>query len=352
MGLAEARELTRDYRDKAAKGVDPRPNNHAAPTANGAEAASGTLYKTVADQFIELYAKPRQRSWGNTKRILTKTCAAWLERDIKTITKADAYTLLDKFVVDGHGPKAEVTLAWLRKLWRWAFQRDLVASPLMDTIKVEYEKRERDRIYSDDEIRKIWNAADKLDAEEREYTKLLLLLAPRKTALACLRKSDLDNPRQPTLWTMPFELAKTRKSTRKNKRRVYLIPLPPLVQRILKARVKSESQERLFPSLPIYLTKDDGRPWFDGHHLTDNLVEHGAPADFNYHAARHTITTWLENEGHSEWERGLVLSHAGSGSVTSDYSHGFARDLKLALLTKWADHVEGLVRPKGAALLR
>ncbi len=354
IGLAKARELTRDYREKAAEGNDPRPKK-LSPTAEiktvEGNAANPNSYQTVVDQFIEHYAKPKQRSWGNTKRILTKNCAVWLERDFKSITKADVRTLLRQLVSDGHGPKAEVTLAWLRKLWRWAAEEEIVEAPLMDTIKVHYEKKERDRVYSDDEIRKIWNAADKLDKIERDYVKLLMLLAPRKTALACLCKSHLDNPQQPTLWTTPFELTKSRKATRKNKRRVYLIPLPPLAQRILKARV-SESQERLFPNLPIYLAKDDGRRWFDGHRLTDSLVAHGAPKDFTYHGVRHTITTWLEVKGHSEWERGLVLNHAGSGSVTADYSHGFAHDLKLKLLTKWADHVEGLVRPKGATLLR
>ena len=34
------------------------------------------------------------------------------------------------------------------------------------------------------------------------------------------------------------------------------------------------------------------------------------------------------------------------------YSHGYATDLKLALLTKWADHIEHLVQLEGAALLR
>jgi hypothetical protein len=58
------------------------------------------------------------------------------------------------------------------------------------------------------------------------------------------------------------------------------------------------------------------------------------------------------NAGHSEWEVGLVLNHAGSGSVTAGYSHGYPLELKRQLLSKWADHVERLVQPQGAALLR
>jgi hypothetical protein len=48
----------------------------------------------------------------------------------------------------------------------------------------------------------------------------------------------------------------------------------------------------------------------------------------------------------------LILNHSDSGSVTTGYSHGYPLELKRQLLDKWAAHVETLVRPKGAALLR
>ena len=45
-----------------------------------------------------------------------------------------------------------------------------------------------------------------------------------------------------------------------------------------------------------------------------------------------------------------MLNHSVSG-VTAGYSHGYPLELKRTLLEKWADHVEGLVGRKGAALL-
>ena len=73
--------------------------------------------------------------------------------------------------------------------------------------------------------------------------------------------------------------------------------------------------------------------------------------DWTYHACRDTVTTWLQTEGHSEFERGLVLNHAGAGTVTADYSHGYPVKLKRELLEKWAQHVENVVQPEGAVLL-
>jgi hypothetical protein len=65
---------------------------------------------------------------------------------------------------------------------------------------------------------------------------------------------------------------------------------------------------------------------------------------------RHTLATWLQNAGYSEWKRGLILNHAGT-SVTAGYSHAYAVDLKRDLLTKWADYVASLVQPKGTELM-
>jgi integrase len=180
--------------------------------------------------------------------------------------------------------------------------------------------------------------------------KLLILLAPRKTALAAMRRSHLGDANNPTLWTTPFDLTKSRKSS--TKKREYLTPLPPLAQRILAGVLKTTGRpdDRVFPSLPVHETAG-GQATFRGVELKQRLVEYGAPADFEFHAWRHTLASWLEDQGEGEWERALVLNHSETG-VTAGYSHGYPLDTKRQLLEKWADHVAALVVPEGTALLR
>jgi integrase len=336
LGLVQV--LVANDRALAREGIDPR---HAASSM-----AAKPTYAAVVDDFIKLYAKPRQRTWDQTRRILLVNCAPWLNKPITDIGKKDAYNLLDGFIAAGHGPKAAVTLAWIKKLWRWAWERDLVVAPIMDAVKIDFERRVRDRCYSDEEIKAIWRAANGLDPIAGAYIKLLILLAPRKTALARMRLSDLDNADNPTLWTTPFDLTKSKKTS--GKKREYLTPLPKLASRIIKGL---QGDDYLFPTLPILYTKAD-RPILDGKRLIQKLVAHGAPKDFGFHVMRHTIASWLETAGHDEWERGLVLNHSGSG-VTAGYSHGHPIELKRELLTKWADHVEQLVQPaEGVQVLR
>jgi integrase len=337
MDLTQARELTRGDRKQAAEGNDPRQ-----PARQDKQSLG-----YVVEEFIEHYAKPRQRTWDQTANILRNNCRPLLAKPMESITKQEVRDLLHGFIADGHPYKAGVTYRWLKKLWRWAAQWDYVTSPMMEAVSIEYEKRERDRVYSDAEIKSCWHAADQLNPVEGAYIKLLILLAPRKTALACMCRSHLDDADNPTLWTTPHELTKSKKSSAK--KREYKTPLPPLAQRILKGLTRNDSN-LLFPGLTVCTTMG-GRPRFLGNRVTQRLVEHGAPADFAYHAWRHTLATFLEDAGHSEWERGLVLNHSSDG-VTAGYSHGHPLDLKRKLLGDWADHVEALVSPQGAALLR
>jgi integrase len=336
--LAQARAMVLEDRRNADQGIDP---NAPKPV------ASKTSYGSVVDRFIEQYAKPRQRTWDQTQRVLKNNCKPWLNRPIDKITKNDAYELLDGFTKEDKGPKAAVTLAWMKKLWRWAWQRDIVAAPIMDAVKIDFERRVRDRFFTDAEIKAIWKAADKLKPTSSKYFKLLILLAPRKSALAEMRWSEVSrcSPGEPgvvndiPVWTTPNARTKSKKTATK---RIYLTPLPAWTQRIL----GQPNGELVFPGSYQGLSLNpDTR-------LIRKLIQHGAPTDFNYHAMRHTIATWLQNQGHSEWEIGLVLNHSGSGSVTAGYSHGYPLQKKLELLEKWASHVQGLVTPEGTVRLR
>lgn len=342
VNIGEARNIVANDRALAVKGIDPKEQ--------GKQPASKESFEAVVDQFIEHYAKPQQRTWDQTERILKNNCKAWLKRPINDISKADVRKLLRGFIADGHGPKAAATRAWLKKLWRWARGEDLidpVNATIIEDVNIHYEKNVRERVYSDDEIKAIWAAADKCEPFERDYVKLLALLAVRKTELACMTGGDLDDTANPTLWTVPFELTKSRKTS--NKKRTYLVPLPPLAQRLVKGL--SKKNERLFHGLPVSTSKA-GRLQFNDGRLKKKLKRHGAPKDYYPHAFRHTIATFLENAGYSEWERGLALNHSGT-TVTAGYSHGYPLELKRKLLNEWAEHVEQLVQPaKGVPLLR
>jgi integrase len=174
---------------------------------------------------------PNQRRWTDTKRILTNNFRDWHDRPFTEISKSDARTVIRQFIADGHAAKAAVSLAWIRKLWRWASAEEIVPAAIMD-LGITVPKRSRDRVYNDDEIKAIWHAADGLDDTAKgTFFKLLVLLAPRKSALSAMKWTDLKDDGR--LWITPWESVKAKKSS--NRKRTYLTPLPALAQRILSA---------------------------------------------------------------------------------------------------------------------
>jgi len=347
--LDQARTRVIKERGRIKDGADPVGERKAARTPS---LTPDTTFREVLDSFIDKYAKPRQRTWKQTERILRVNCADWLAKPIASITEADAYGLLDGFIAEGQDATARVTRAWLRTMFRWAAKRKIVERSVMVDIDVEIERKVRKRAYTAKEVTAVWNGAAKLDPIEAGFIKLVLLLGVRKSELAGMRRSEFDDGDKPTLWTVPHERTKTRKSRKEE--RAYLVPLPKLAQRVIRGLPRLDN-DLVFPG------RDPGEPNSGGKKkpckplvpdtaLKAKVREKSNVADWTYHACRDTISTWLQDQGHSKYERGLVLNHAESG-VTADYSHGYPVELKRELLEKWADHVAQEVQPKGAVLL-
>jgi hypothetical protein len=105
--VTEAHRIAADWRARARQGVHRRPESaRRAEKLAEPPAPSGPTYGEVVAKYIEAYAKPRQRTWLQTQRILMRTCRAWLDKPIRDITKTDAYDLLDPFVAAGRDYKA------------------------------------------------------------------------------------------------------------------------------------------------------------------------------------------------------------------------------------------------------
>jgi len=347
--LDQARTRVIKERGRIKGGADPVGERKAA---RAPSLTPDTTFREVLDSFIDKYAKPRQRTWKQTDRILRVNCADWLARPIASITEADAYGLLDGFIAEGQDATARVTRAWLRTMFRWAAKRKIIERSVMVDIEIEIERKVRKRAYTAKEVTAIWNGAAKLDPIEAGFIKLILLLGVRKSELAGMRRSEFDDQGKPTLWTVPHERTKTRKSQKEE--RLYLVPLPKLAQRVIRGLPRLDN-DLVFPG------RDPGGPKVGGKKqprkplvpetaLKAKVREKSKVEDWTYHACRDTIATWLHDQGHSKYERGLILNHAESG-VTADYSHGYPVELKRELLEKWADHVAQEVQPKGAVLL-
>ena len=262
-------------------------------------------------------------------------------RHVATITYRQIDALLARSVtatpkqdIKGRPSAAARIHSHLRDFFNWCARSRIIKDNPMANMPAPFKGAPRDRYYTDAEIRAIWTAADQLDRIEGSYLKLILLTALRREELAEAKWREFDNADAPTIFTVPTERVKLSAEAKRRKKPVYIVPLAPLAQRILKG-LKRDG-ERVFPGL-------------DAEGLKAKLLalNVGVPKDFKLHVARHTVATYFQTKGRSEWERGLILNHSASGSVTGGYSHGYPVELKRQLLEEWAAYIERVTTAEG-----
>lgn len=313
----------------AAKGRDPADRNKRL-------LAADMSFSDVVKEYLAV-VEDQQRTYSDTKRILQTYCASLNWKPLASITKDDVQSVLNGFRQQGKTRTAQAILVKLKTLWKWAHKQDYVDTFVVDKCEAPHRGKVRDKVYNTAELKALWDAAGKLDAMERDYVRLLMLLVPRRKALAHMKREHLNEDM--TMWTVPFELVKAKATSRP---RTYRVPLPPLARSILEKRLADDDNEYVFGV-------DTGVPYWPGAKLIRRLKKEGAPKSFTPHSLRHTCATWFEDQGYGLFERGLVLNHAAQG-VTAGYSHGFAKDLKLNLLTMWEGRIREAVGAKKRAI--
>ena len=130
------------------------------------------------------------------------------ERPFESITRRDVATLLDK-IEDTAGPAAaDKTLATVSRICGWHQTRhDHYTSPVVRGIK-RGKSKPRDRMLTDDEIRKLWKVTGELPDADLGYShpyysmiRMLLVTAQRREKVMTMRWSDIEDG----IWTVPHE---------------------------------------------------------------------------------------------------------------------------------------------------
>ncbi|MFC7396535.1 tyrosine-type recombinase/integrase [Chelatococcus sp. GCM10030263] len=182
-------------------------------------------FENVVRRFIAIYAKPKNRSWRETARILglspdkAKTEASddplqfavvkssivdrWGHRPLGSIQRSEIIGLFDEIAERGAPIAANRTLAALRKLYSWAIAKDLAeANPCANVAKAA--EISRDRVLSDDEVSAFWKATGEVGWPFGELFRLLLLTAQRRDEVREMTWGEIKGD----LWSISGERVK------------------------------------------------------------------------------------------------------------------------------------------------
>lgn len=318
LSLADARREAKARMGEVATGKDPAPKVR----------ERGRTFKVsqLAEQFLELYARPRKRSWREDERLLHRDVLPVLgDLPATSIRRAHVRDLLDTIVERGSPIAANRTKAVMSKMFAWGLERDLVEMNPCSGLSRPAPEGKRTRVLSEDELVRLWLALENEDPAVRDAFRLLILTAQRRGEVRQIAEEHIEGD----VWTIPAEISKNK--------RAHAVPLSTQVMLIL-GPLRGSGCLLRSPRKP-------GEPLSkDALSQAARRIAEKLGFDFTPHDLRRTASTRMRRLSIDRFAIERVLNHADLTVTGQHYDLYSNLPEKREALQRWADHVEGLIR--------
>jgi integrase len=325
--LSAARELCTKALRQAKSGVDPTAEKRR--TREALTAAEGDTLQAIAEEYL-------RREGGKLRTLSQRESDLGLLSDsplgrlpVTEIKRGQYHRELDK-IADERGPvRADRALAALKRLLSWHAERSDFVSPLgRGGRRTSPKELARSRVLTDDELRRVWTAAETYPGPFGAFVRFALLTATRRGESAGLHRGELSDDGR--TWVIPGSRYKNGCDT--------LIPLSEAAQAIIAAQ----------PELGDFVFSADGsRPMsgFDARKADFDKV--AGVHDYRLHDLRRTGRTLLSRAGIPTDIAERCLGHSKTG-VRSTYDRHEYETEKRSAFEALAQVIERIVRPAPA----
>jgi integrase len=318
ISLAQAREAWRQARQEVATGRDPAKVRK--------QETPGSNLEAVARDWLKR-DQAKNKSFREVERIVERELIpAWGHRAVSEISRRDVRDLIDGIADRGSPIMALRVYAYVHRFFRWCVGRDIMeANPASDLPKPGNE-RKRDRVLSEEELARVWNAAGKIGWPFGDAIRLLILTGARREEIGQLKWSEVRGD------LISLDGARTKNAE------PHKIPLSLAATALLTRTPRIAQSERVFTT--------NGKTSVSGwSRAKSKLDELSGVKDWRIHDLRRTVATGLQKLGVSLQTIEAVLGHTSgsrSGVVGVYQRHSFDAE-KRAALEAWGRHVAGLV---------
>jgi integrase len=333
LSLGAARRLVAEARHQLEQGLDPAVQQRAqhAAVVEAAERQETDSVAALSALFIERHAKKR-RTWQQTEDTFRRLILPkWRGRTVHDIRRRDVIQLVEGIAVD-RPYMANRTLATLSKFFGWCVARDIVEVSPASGIDAPGQEVARDRILSDDELRRLWQAAcDPAEGPFGVLVRLLILTGQRRGEVSGMRFREIGDDR---IWRLPPPRTKNGKP--------HQVPLAPAAWDLI------QSQLRLVGS-DFVLTVDGKRPIVGFARAKRRLsAKAGITEDWRLHDLRRTCASGLQRLGVRAEVIERCLNHVSGifRGVSGVYQRDPLIEETTTALERWSDHIEQLVAGK------
>jgi len=282
----------------------------------------------LIDGYLEMWAKPRKRSWKEDQRMLNVDVRPMLgDKRAEAVARRDVVALLDGILERGAPIAANRTLAVVRKMFNWAISRDLMQHNPCLGIAAPAPARRRERVLTMTEVRTFLDVlpTTRMSRQSQLALQLLLVTAQRCGEVLSAEWSEFDLAGR--WWTIPGSKAKNGRAHR--------VPLSDAALDVL-----ATAREINAGATYVFASPRGDKPMVEtavARALRRNAGLFDVP-HFTPHDLRRTAASHMTSLGHSRLVVSKILNHTDS-SVTALYDRYSYDPEKRSALAGWADTI-------------
>jgi integrase len=335
IGLARARSMAAESHEKLTHDIDPGAEH----TEKKKQERGAPTIRTLAEEYLNLWAKPRKKSWKEDERIIQKDVIPnWGRLKAKNLKRRDILLLIDSIIQRGSPISANRTLAVVRRMLNFAVERGIIDATPCVSVKAPGKENRRDRVLNESEIRQFWSGLEKtsMSIAIQLVLKFQLATGQRKGEIVTACWDEINDG----WWTIPKEKSKNGLPHR--------VPITAIAKTLL-SEIKTLAGDSpwLFPS-----QRRKGR------HLTPESVDHALRLNLNFleieeltpHDLRRTTASMIAGLGTDRIVLKKILNHV-DGDITGVYDlHGYDREKRQAL-EEWSRKLESILTGRKGKLL-
>jgi integrase len=325
----QARKLAKMALGQVANNKDPQADK------KGRRSRDKTTFKSVAALYLEAKKREvRPRTHVELSRYLTDAMyfGSLHAKPLDKIKRADVAECVTDIGLKRTLIVAKRARVQLSAFFAWAVAQDLCeANPVIGTKQPLVDDEESDRVLSDIELARVWNACR--DDEYGRIIRLLILTGCRRQEIGGMCWSEFDDPKNPSKWTLP-------KGRSKNNR-AHTLPVLPMIQAVLDTVPKMASRDTLFG------VKGGGfTGWSENKRMLDERL--GPMAKWVAHDLRRSVASGMADLNVLPHIIEAVLNHQ-SGSKRGPagvYNRSKYVTQTRAALETWHAHIANIVEGK------
>ena len=319
--VQQARERARGVLNAVSQGQDP-----ALERARDRQRLNHDRVDGLVAEFIEKHVV-HTRSAAETERIFERdVLPRFGSRSVHTVTKRDIVSMLEAIADRGSPIMANRTLAATRKFFNWCVGRDILHKSPCDAVGAPGRETKRDRLLTDDELRRVLATAREIGFPYSSIVQLLGITGQRREEVAGMRWAELDLPAR--TWTIPAVRSKNGKP--------HIVHLSDVAVDVVAG----------LPRVADLVFTTNGRTPFQGWSKAKrDLDQRAAISGWTLHDLRRTVVSGMARLGIPPHIADKVLNHQSgtiSGVAAVYQRHQFLAERRDAL-DHWGDHVVNLL---------